>query len=171
MIETERLQIIGLKPAELEYYLRGNGQFEKLFNLRDTGRIVSGDVRERVERIILPKLRKMKGQDYLYSTFWVVVEKATSIIVAELGFKGIPDKNGIIEIGYGTMPSQRGRGIMTEAVGGMMQWAKTNPGIHFIYGETNINNLASIRVLEKNGFESFDLKQNMKWWRIKISEL
>ena len=171
MVETERLQIIPLKPAKLECYLRAGGEFEKLFNLRDTGRTVSEDVRERVKQIILPKLRKMKGKDYLFSTFWIVVEKNSSAIVAELGFKGVPDKDGVIEIGYGTMPSQRGKGIMTEAVGGMVQWAKTREEIDFIYGETNMNNLASIRVLEKNKFESFDLQQNMKWWRIKTSEL
>ncbi len=45
-----------------------------------------------------------------YSTFWIVVEKSSSVIVAELGFKGKPDKQGNIEIGYGSMPSHRGQG-------------------------------------------------------------
>ena len=171
MVVTERLHIIPLKPAELDCYLQADNQLEKLFNLKDTGRIVSAEVRDRVNRVILPRLRKMKYPDYLYSTFWIVVEKSSSAIVAELGFKGLPDKEGIIEIGYGTMPAQRGRGIMTEAVAGMIWWAKSQPEIHCLIAETDLNNQASIRVMEKNHFVPFDLRENMKWWRITVSEL
>jgi RimJ/RimL family protein N-acetyltransferase len=171
MVETERLCIIPLKPAELECYLQAGGQLEKLFNLKDTGRMVSEEVRDRVNRLILPKLRQMKGSDYLFSTFWIVVENASSAIVAELGFKGLPDKQGTIEIGYGTMPEQRGKGIMTEAVAGIIRWAKSKPEIHCLIAETDMNNLASMRVMEKNHFVPFDLTENMKWWRISVSEL
>lgn len=171
MVETEKLKIIPLRPAELEIYLQGEGKLEKLFNMKDTGRRVSPDIKERAMQTVLPKIRNMKGSDYLFSTFWIVIEKSSSTIVAELGFKGKPDKLGIIEIGYGTMPSYRGRGIMTEAVAGMIQWAKSRPEIHCILAETDANNLASIRVVEKNHFVPFDLRENMKWWRIQLSEL
>ena len=133
--------------------------------------MVSEDIRERVQRIILPKLRKMKGSDYLFTTFWIVVDKSTSTIVAELGFKGLPDKQGTIEIGYGTMPSSRRKGIMTEAVAGMIQWAKRRPDIHCILAETDLDNSASVRVMEKNQFIPFDLIGNRRWWRITVSEL
>ncbi|HEY4155237.1 MAG TPA: GNAT family N-acetyltransferase, partial [Puia sp.] len=83
----------------------------------------------------------------------------------------LPDKTGGIEIGYGTMPSHRGKGIMTEAVGGMIQWAKSRPDIESILAETDKDNKASICVLEKNQFILFDVRENMKWWRINVSGL
>src|SRR6185437_1450435 len=111
MVETERLHIIPLKPEELECYLQGKGKLEKLFRLNDNGRMVSQDVRDRVTRVLLPRLRKMKGADFLFLSFWIVIEKSSRSIVAELGFKGKPDKTGSIEIGYGTFPSKRKAGF------------------------------------------------------------
>jgi len=171
MVETAKLKIVPLSFTELELYLQGEGKLEKLFHLKDTGRMVSADIKKRVGLTILPKLRKMTGPEYLFSTFWIVIEKSSSTIAAELGFKGSPDKLGTIEIGYGTMPSHRGRGIMTEAVAGMVQWAKSRAEIHCILAETDQNNAASIRVMEKNHFIPFDLRENMRWWKYDLSEL
>jgi GNAT superfamily N-acetyltransferase len=171
MVETDRLQVIPLQPSALEIYLQGEGKLEKEFGLRETGRTVSADVRDRVNRIILPRLKKMNGEDYLFQTFWIIIEKSSSIIVAELGFKGTPDKRGNIEIGYGTLPSYRGQGIMTEAVAGMIKWAKQHPDVQSILAETDLSNAASIRVMEKNQFTPYDLLENRRWWRKDVSEL
>jgi len=171
MVETANLKIIPLNAAELECYLQGEGKLEKLFNLKLTGRTVSPAVKERISRTVLPELRTMEGSDYLFSTFWIVVEKTSSVIVAELGFKGKPDQQGNIEIGYGSMPAHRSRGIMTEAVGAMIHWSRSIPEIYCILAETDKDNAASIRVLEKNNFIPFDLRGNMRWWRINLSEL
>jgi RimJ/RimL family protein N-acetyltransferase len=170
MVETENLKIIPLSAAELECYLAGAGKLEQLFNLKLTGRAVSPAVKERISSTVMPELRRMEGSDYLFSTFWIVVEKSSLIIVAELGFKGKPDQQGNIEIGYGTMPSHRRKGIMTEAVGGMIGWAASMPEIHCILAETDKDNRASIRVLEKNHFVPFDLRKNMRWWKKTLSE-
>ncbi|HZK62563.1 MAG TPA: GNAT family N-acetyltransferase [Puia sp.] len=171
MVHTERLHIVPLKPEELDCYLQGNGRLEKLFKLKDNGRTVSTDVRDRVNEVLLPRLRKMKGTDYLFLTFWLVVEKSSGSIVAELGFKGKPDGEGAIEIGYGTLPSRRGLGFMTEAVAGMIQWARTRPEVKWLTAETDKDNLASVRVMEKNNFESVVLVGNMRWWRLPVSVL
>jgi ribosomal-protein-alanine N-acetyltransferase len=169
MIETEKLKIIPLHPAELDLYLQGEGRLEKLFGLRETGRMVAEEVRQKVSRNVLPGLRYMMGTDYLFNTFWIVVDKASNSIVAELGFKGRPDRRGAIEIGHGTMPSERRKGIMTEAVGGMVRWAQSRPEVNCILAETEKHNKASIRVLEKNLFVPFAVRGNMKWWKREVS--
>jgi [ribosomal protein S5]-alanine N-acetyltransferase len=168
MVETARLSIHPLRPAQLELYLQGNGRLEKLFNLRDTGRLVSGDIKEMVENETLPKLKRLEGNNYLFLTFWIVVEQSTKTIVAELGFKGVPNEKGEIEIGYGTIHSERGKGFMTEAVGGMIEWAKTQPEIHFILAETDKLNTASIKIMEKNNFLLTETKAKMLWWKIDV---
>ncbi len=89
------------------------------------------------------------ADNYLFYTFWVVVEKSTRLIVAELGFKGEPTGNGDIEIGYGTMPAFQGKGFMTEAVGGMVRWGKGRPDVQCMLAETDETNAASIKVLLK----------------------
>jgi len=74
------------------------------------------------------------------------------ILCGSTGFKGPPDKRGMVEIGYSVLPEFQRRGLATEMVAGIMQWAKHQPGVKQIEAETDINNKASIRVLEKNGF-------------------
>ncbi|HEX4851161.1 MAG TPA: GNAT family N-acetyltransferase [Puia sp.] len=168
MVETERLSIIPLSYDQLILYLQVNGRLEKLMNLNDNGRTISPDVKEMVTVFTLPKMKRAKGDDYLFFTFWIVVEKVTRTIVAELGFKGEPNLKGEIEIGYGTLPSYRGKGFMTEAVGGMIDWARKLGSVKYILAETDEKNIASVKIVQKNNFQYLKKKGKMLWWRIPL---
>jgi ribosomal-protein-alanine N-acetyltransferase len=74
------------------------------------------------------------------------------VLCGSVGFKGPPDKQGTVEIGYSVLPEFRGQGLATEMVAGIIQWAGHRPEVKRIEAETNIDNRASIRVLEKNSF-------------------
>jgi ribosomal-protein-alanine N-acetyltransferase len=168
MVETNRLNIIPLNSELLELYLQGNDKFEREFKLVINGRKVSAEIKERVLRTILPAVKNSSDKNYLFYTFWIVIERSKNIIVAELGFKGEPAKNGEIEIGYGTLHEHRENGYMTEAVGGIIKWAKQQQRVKYILAETDENNLASISVVKKNKFQFDYQKEKMKWWRISV---
>jgi len=74
------------------------------------------------------------------------------VLCGSIGFKGPPDKQGMIEIGFSVLPDSQGQGLATEMVAGIVQWAKHQPKVRQIEAETNIGNKAAIRVLEKNSF-------------------
>jgi len=74
------------------------------------------------------------------------------ILCGSIGFKGPPDKRGMVEIGYSVLPEFQGQGLATEMVAGIVQWAKQQPEVRRIEAETNIGNKAASRVVEKNGF-------------------
>ncbi len=74
------------------------------------------------------------------------------VLCGSIGFKGPPDKRGTVEIGFSILPDFQGQGLATEMVAGIVQWAKQQPQVKRIEAETNIDNKASIRVLEKNNF-------------------
>jgi ribosomal-protein-alanine N-acetyltransferase len=154
-----------LSAEDLEFYLLAGDIFENKYGLKQTGRMVSKDVRDAVRGSTLPNMRMAGPYFYLYYTFWLVIEKATRTIVAELGFKGKPNDKGEIEIGYGTMYQHRKRGFMTEAVEAMLQWAEEQPEVNWMLAETDESNRGSIRIMEKNGFVEFDKRQNMIWWK------
>ena len=166
MVETDRLLIIPLNQEQLELYLEAHGKLEKKLQLTESGRTFSPDVKKMVQKDILVKMNAASGDNFLYFTFWIVVQKATKLIVAELGFKGEPSAQGEIEIGYGTMPFERGKGFMTEAVGGMVAWARNRTGVQAILAETEETNLASIRIVQKNNFILMEKKGEMLWWKI-----
>ena len=166
MIETERLQIIPLTRVQLEVYLQADNKLERLLRLAEKNRTVSPDVQDMVKKFTIPKMKLATEDNYLFYTFWIVIEKDTKNIVAELGFKGEPNHLGQIEIGYGTMPSQRKNGYMTEALGAMVGWAKGQPSVLALLAETDEKNLASIRVVQKNAFELVEKKGEMLAWKI-----
>jgi len=168
MVETARLIIIPLSYDQLRLYLRANGKLEKELHLSNNVRDVSDEAKENAEFFILPAMKKSTADHYLFFTFWIIVEKTSRNIVAELGFKGSPNEKGEIEIGYGTFFSERKKGFMTEAVGGMIEWAKQRPDVNFVLAEADEDNLSSIRVLQKNIFEIFDKKMKMQWWRKEV---
>jgi RimJ/RimL family protein N-acetyltransferase len=82
----------------------------------------------------------------------IKIDNDYPMLCGSIGFKGPPDKRGMVEIGFSVLPEFQGRGLATEMVAGIVQWAKRQPGVKKIEAETNIDNKASIRVLEKNGF-------------------
>jgi ribosomal-protein-alanine N-acetyltransferase len=169
IIETSRLLVAPLNFEELNLYLLEDGKFEKEVHFAYSGRSVIPEIKDRVRNLLLPKMTAAKADFYLFYTFWIVVEKASKAIVAELGFKGEPGPNGEIEIGYGTLPRFRSKGYMTEAVGGIISWVKQRLEIRSILAETDENNLASIKVVQKNGFIGIDKRENMLWWKLDIN--
>lgn len=167
-VETERLHIFPLTPQQLHQYIQANDMLEDALCLTRTGRIMAPQVKQTVTGFTLPQIKKGPDSDYIFYTFWLVVDKQTRTIVAELGFKGPPNKAGEIEIGYGTLPAMQQKGIMTEAVKGMLQWAATRPDVNAVLAETNKSNTASIKVVQRNGFQQFEVKGNMLWWRADV---
>lgn len=168
MVETSRLLISPLTRDQLHLYLEAGDLFEKATGLTCAGRTVVPAVQNMVTKFTIPQMASATADEYLFYTFWIVVEKSTRLIVAELGFKGVPTGNGEIEIGYGTMPAHQGKGFMTEAVGGMLAWGKKRPDVHCILAETDESNAASIKVLLKNSFVPYARKGNMLWWKINV---
>jgi ribosomal-protein-alanine N-acetyltransferase len=164
-IETKRLRIFPLTANHLRVYLQADDKFENMLGLSHFGRIVVPAVRDMVEKTSLPRIESAPAHERVFHTFWLAVEKGTNTVVGELGFKGVPDSDGQVEIGYGTMPFQQGRGIMTEAVGGFIDWASRRNDVRTILAETDKNNAASIRILQKNAFTQYTSKGNMLWWR------
>ena len=80
------------------------------------------------------------------------VDAGAPKLCGSIGFRGPPDERGMIEIGYSVLPEYQGSGFATEMVAGLVRWAVCQPGVRIIEAETDFDNPASIRVLEKNAF-------------------
>ena len=84
-------------------------------------------------------------------TMYLIRRRSDGSAVGGIGFFGPPDGTGTVEFGYGLVPSARGAGLATEAVELALQHAADN-GARAVVADTDITNVASQRVLEKNGF-------------------
>ena len=80
-----------------------------------------------------------------------IIERKDGTHVGDLSFKGLSN-DGSVEIGYGVTETQRGQGYAAEAVDAAVMWVLQQPGVKRVEAETEPDNQASQRVLEKCGF-------------------
>jgi RimJ/RimL family protein N-acetyltransferase len=86
-----------------------------------------------------------------WSASWLIV--AEGLVVGTIGFKGAP-QNGVLEVGYGVAPSSQGRGVATQALAQLLDVVREHDLL--ITAETAAWNVASQRVVTKNGFTEID---------------
>ena len=133
-IKTKRLTLCPMSDAEIEALIERTPSDE----LRAAyGEMLSGG-------------KSDPGNRVWYAP-WSMVLKDAQEYVGDLGFKG-PVKKHAVEIGYGVLPEYEGQGYTTEAVQAMTQWAFQQKDVVFVETETDPENKASQRVLEKCGF-------------------
>ena len=84
-----------------------------------------------------------------YAIWMIELKDGTHI--GELCFKGL-SADGIAEIGYGISEEYRNNGYATEAVKAVLDWAFAHQEVIAVEAETDPNNTASKRVLEKCEF-------------------
>ena len=83
---------------------------------------------------------------------YLIVPLSHGRTVGSAGFYGPPDRTGQVTIGYGMVDAEWGRGYGTEAVAGLVRICRAHGGVTAVNADTDRGNLASQRVLEKNGF-------------------
>jgi RimJ/RimL family protein N-acetyltransferase len=81
---------------------------------------------------------------------WMMVEGDE--IVGLCGYKNAPSAKGEVEIGYGVAASRRRRGHAGAALEAMAEGARRDPAVRSLLAKTALDNHASQRALERNGF-------------------
>ena len=107
----------------------------------------------------------------LYWGSWLVIRKADGIVIGDICFKGKPDENKVVEIGYGLLENYWNSGYATEAVGVLIQWAFRTSKVDKVVAETLRDNYGSIRVLEKSNMKQISKTDTMINWEIEKLDL
>lgn len=97
---------------------------------------------------------------------WLVINKDDNTIIGDIGFKGKPDSENMVEVGYGIVPAAQNKGFATEAVNEILNWAFSSGNVKKIAAECLIDNIASIKVLEKLNMKRIGIKDNMYLWQL-----
>ena len=83
---------------------------------------------------------------------WYVLRRSPRALAGHAGFKGRPDRHGSVEIGYSLLEPCQGLGYGTELVRALSGWAFDHAEVARVMADTFPELVASVRVLEKNGF-------------------
>lgn len=98
--------------------------------------------------------------------YWRVAVRPDDVAIGGIGFKG-PPQDGAVEVGYGLAPSARGNGYATEALLAIVDLA-ASLGVATVRADTDLDNTASQRVLEKAGFLHVRTDAAARWYGIDL---
>ncbi|HSP21692.1 MAG TPA: GNAT family N-acetyltransferase [Planococcus sp. (in: firmicutes)] len=144
-IQTQRLDLV---PCTLENYSYFAAQY-------DMGPHINMHVAELEDK---PEL--------LGWGVWMVVRRATGQTIGDAGFKGMPNSDGVVEIGYGIAAEAQNQGFATEAAKGLINWAFRTGRVKRVIAECTHGNVASIKVLEKLGLHRTGSNDELLFWAL-----
>jgi ribosomal-protein-alanine N-acetyltransferase len=169
IIQTERLKLLALTLDQLRLILDAPERLEQELGFP----ISRANDTEPVRRAIGMKVGKMSGlpaERHPWYTYWLVVTIAGTCGAGLAGFKGEPDQDGTVEIGYGIDPAYRDRGYTTEAARALIAWAFQDPACRSVVAPgTRRDNPASNRVLAKLGMQVYTETDETLSWRLEKS--
>lgn len=156
-LETERLLLRRLDENDVEEVLalRGNPEIMKYIP-----RTLSKTKEDALEHIAMI-------EDKIVSNIginWGITIKGNSKIMGIIGHYKISPENYRSEIGYMSFPEFNGKGYISEAIKAVVAYGFEQLNLHSIEAIIDPNNIASERVLQKNGFvKEAHILENELW--------
>jgi ribosomal-protein-alanine N-acetyltransferase len=165
LLATARLDLVPCPPQIARASYGGKRQMETLLGVP-----IAADWLDNDARGLMTYYAQWLEQDptMLGWGLWLLKHRADQMIIGSAGFKGKPNQQGQIEIGYGISPSYRRHGYTFEAASALVNWAFTHPVVRQIIAECLIDNVGSARILEKLGMVRTGIEgEYIKWKLIK----
>lgn len=95
---------------------------------------------------------------------WAITLKGNPRHIGNIGLFRLQPENHRCEIGYMILPEYKGNGIVTEAINAVLKYGFNDMNMHSIEAVIDPNNIASERVLQKNGFvKEAHILENELW--------
>ena len=147
-LESKRLFLKPLSFQEL-YYIKNN----ETYNIETP--IEFEEILDSIKLAISKKLIKMNNLNediHKWYTYWIIINKENQKGIGFIGFKGVPDVNGYLEVGYSMSPNYRKKRFMTEALETLINWAYGFQHTKGITAKVLKTNVGSIKVLNNCNF-------------------
>jgi len=161
ILQTKRLIIYSLNLELLKKLINGES-IQKELSLNNEP-LLDADTNKAMQGLYEKAL--LNKDKYFWLTNWQIILTEQKKSIGSACFMDIPDENGQVEIGYGIDEQFRNKGYMTEAVLGLCVWAFKNKA-KIISAETEKDNLASQKVLEKVGFLKSDERDGSCFYKL-----
>ncbi len=151
-ISTQRLTLLPLSLEQLKLGLVSLNDLSASVGVQLVSSLFEGVV-DRAVRMKIEKMSKVDKLLHPWYAYWLIVINQEKTGAGMVGFKGVPNESGAVEIGYGIDPVFQRLGYMGEAVQAMVSWAFTHKECNRITAiGVMLDNLASQKVLLRNGF-------------------
>jgi RimJ/RimL family protein N-acetyltransferase len=151
VIETLRLEL---------HHISAQGIIELLENEADTAAIAGRSFTNPYKVLLresgplgwrVPQVKENPGVNKWFVRF--IVLKSSHEIIGSTSFHGVPDENGMMEIGLAIEEEFRNQRHAREALAGMWRWVCNQPEVKILRYTVSPDNLASIAVINYFGFD------------------
>jgi ribosomal-protein-alanine N-acetyltransferase len=161
--ESERLRILTCDFNILNAVINGDSHIAKLLNIQIPSQWT--EYGSSAFQYVLTKITKNHDEEW-WTHFPIL--KSENILIGSGGYKGKPDENGVIEIGYEIAKDYRNNGYATEFAKALLDHAFLHPEVHFVIAHTLAEQNASTHVLLNCGFtrvQVLDDAENETLWK------
>lgn len=166
-IVTDRLIIIPITYSIACSILKGDNKVFERLGINFNGK---WPVKDTLDILNFMKDTLSLNDDANGFGVWMVVKKEDMIVIGDAGFKGEPDENGEVEIGFGIIEEEQRKGYGYEAANALMNWASQNGNVIVIKADCLIDNTSSISLLRKCGMCETHRDSELIYWEKKVSE-
>lgn len=146
VLETERLILrrLDINDAVTVFTLRSSPEIMKYIPVPLTQTI------EEAETYIHSIDKRMEEKECVN---WAITLKENNVMIGNIGFYRMKLEHYRSEAGYSTLPEFNGKGYVTEALQAIINYGFSTMKLHSIEALVDPDNIGSIKVLEKCGFE------------------
>ncbi len=145
VLETERLILREIKKddAPALFKIRSNKEVMKFID-RPLAQTIA-DVQALIKLII-------DGISNDSAITWAITLKGDTTLIGTIGFWQVHKEHYRAEIGYSLLTEFQQKGLMQEAMDAALNYGFTMMQLHSVEANVNLDNTASIRLLENNHF-------------------
>ena len=110
----------------------------------------------KIKKILRKHLRLYKKYDDLMKwSIWGIRLNTSGEVIGKVGFHGMPDENGTLDLGYEIYPAYRRQNYCYESVRALVDYIFKYDYVQRIQADCSKDNIGSFKVLEKCGFVYF----------------
>lgn len=164
-LRTERLKLVCVELEMMLLLKQGNKEEEFESMMGYSINKVEGLEKELIDAF--SDLALENPESKVWFQLWDIVLVQDNKRIGGALFKGGPNQNGEVEIGYGIDDEFQGRGYAKEAIGSIVKWAMKQEGVFAVIAETEKDNLASHKVLQHIGMLRYSETETDYWWQYK----
>jgi ribosomal-protein-alanine N-acetyltransferase len=92
--------------------------------------------------------------------YWAINLKNETKLIGTVCLWNLDRENSVVEIGYELLPQFQGEGLMMEVLRAIIAYNSTVLQFATIIGTTHIENISSLKLLEKNNFKRDRTREN-----------
>lgn len=161
VLETSRLCLRAIQERDVNevFLLRSDKELMKYIP-----RPIANDIDDAIEHIKMVSsiIAKNEGLN------WAITELNSNLMIGIIGFYRLRPENFRGEIGYMILREYQNKGYISEAIAKTLDYAFNNIGFNSIEAVIDPENIASERVLIKNGFRKEGHFRENEFWNGKF---